>query len=68
MNLMKMIILILMMLFFPMHLKKGNEILDKAGFKKKGKYRVQPNGKPLTIRLAAMTGSGSGKDLKRKGL
>ncbi|MCT3614873.1 ABC transporter substrate-binding protein, partial [Lactobacillus acidophilus] len=33
------------------------EILDKAGFKKKGTYRVQPNGKPLTIRLAAMTGN-----------
>lgn len=38
-------------------IKKGNEILDKAGFKKKGTYRVQPNGKPLTIRLAAMSGS-----------
>ena len=37
--------------------RKGNEILDKAGYKKKGKYRVQPNGKPLTIRLAAMTGN-----------
>nr|ABI13544.1 oligopeptide ABC transporter solute-binding component [Lactobacillus helveticus CNRZ32] len=42
---------------YTYNLKKGNEILDKAGFKKKGKYRVQPNGKPLTIRLAAMTGS-----------
>ena len=42
---------------YTYNIKKGNEILDKAGFKKKGKYRVQPNGKPLTIRLAAMTGS-----------
>ena len=32
-------------------------LLDKAGYKKKGTYRVQPNGKPLTIRLAAMSGS-----------
>lgn len=42
---------------YSYNLKKGNEILDKAGFKKKGTYRVQPNGKPLTIRFAAMTGS-----------
>ncbi|GFO98746.1 oligopeptide ABC transporter substrate-binding protein [Lactobacillus helveticus] len=42
---------------YSYNIKKGNEILDKAGFKKKGTYRVQPNGKPLTIRLAAMTGS-----------
>ena len=42
---------------YTYNLKKGNEILDKAGFKKKGKYRVQPNGKPLTIRLAAMSGT-----------
>ncbi|GAA0868042.1 oligopeptide ABC transporter substrate-binding protein [Lactobacillus kefiranofaciens] len=42
---------------YTYNLKKANQLLDKAGFKKKGKYRVQPNGKPLTIRLAAMTGS-----------
>uniref|UniRef100_UPI003F578587 oligopeptide ABC transporter substrate-binding protein n=1 Tax=Lactobacillus acidophilus TaxID=1579 RepID=UPI003F578587 len=42
---------------YSYNIKKGNEILDKAGFKKKGTYRVQPNGKPLTIRLAAMTGN-----------
>lgn len=42
---------------YSYNIKKGNEILDKAGFKKKGTYRVQPNGKPLTIRFAAMTGS-----------
>ncbi|GAA3634542.1 oligopeptide ABC transporter substrate-binding protein [Lactobacillus hamsteri] len=42
---------------YTYNIKKGNEILDKAGFKKKGTYRVQPNGKPLTIRLAAMTGN-----------
>ncbi|MDU1021235.1 MAG: oligopeptide ABC transporter substrate-binding protein [Lactobacillus paragasseri] len=42
---------------YDYNIKKGNEILDKAGYKKKGKYRVQPNGKPLTIRLAAMTGN-----------
>ncbi len=42
---------------YSYNIKKGNEILDKAGFKKKGTYRVQPNGEPLTIRLAAMTGN-----------
>ncbi|MDO4912348.1 MAG: oligopeptide ABC transporter substrate-binding protein [Lactobacillus sp.] len=38
-------------------LKKANKLLDDAGYKKKGTYRVQPNGKPLTIHLAAMTGT-----------
>ncbi|CCI85723.1 oligopeptide ABC transporter substrate-binding protein [Lactobacillus pasteurii DSM 23907 = CRBIP 24.76] len=42
---------------YTYNLKKGNEILDKAGYKKKGEYRVQPNGKPLTIYLAAMSGN-----------
>ena len=37
-------------------LKKANQILDKAGYKKKGKWRVQPNGKPLVIHFAAMSG------------
>lgn len=37
-------------------LKKANQILDKAGYRKKGKWRVQPNGKPLTIHFMAMTG------------
>lgn len=34
---------------FPFNLKKANQLLDKAGYKKKGKWRVQPNGKPLNI-------------------
>lgn len=42
---------------FPYNLKKANQLLDKAGYKKKGKWRVQPNGKPLNIHLAAMSGS-----------
>ncbi|KRL63992.1 oligopeptide ABC transporter substrate-binding protein [Lactobacillus psittaci] len=42
---------------YSYNLKKGNEILDKAGFKKKGTYRTLPNGKKLTIHLAAMSGS-----------
>ncbi|WEV50516.1 oligopeptide ABC transporter substrate-binding protein [Lactobacillus sp. ESL0731] len=41
---------------FNFNLKKANNILDKAGFKKKGKWRTQPNGKPLTITFAAMSG------------
>ncbi|MBW8037242.1 oligopeptide ABC transporter substrate-binding protein [Lactobacillus helveticus] len=42
---------------YSYNLKKANQLLDKAGYKKKGTYRVQPNGKPLTIYLAAMTGN-----------
>ncbi|BDR60671.1 oligopeptide ABC transporter substrate-binding protein [Lactobacillus xylocopicola] len=42
---------------YSYNLKKANDLLDKAGYKKKGKWRVQPNGKPLTINLLAMTGS-----------
>lgn len=41
---------------FNYNLKKANKILDKAGFKKKGKWRVQPNGKPLKIKFLAMSG------------
>ena len=39
------------------NLKKANQILDKAGYKKKGKWRVQPNGKPLKIKFLGMAGS-----------
>lgn len=42
---------------FPYDEKKANELLDKAGYKKKGKWRVQPNGKPLKINYGAMQGS-----------
>ena len=38
-------------------MKKASQLLDKAGYKKKGKWRVQPNGKPLNIKLLAATGS-----------
>lgn len=42
---------------FPLNIKKANQLLDKAGYKKQGKWRVQPNGKPLTIYFGAMTGT-----------
>ena len=44
---------------FPENLKKANALLDKAGYKKKKgeTYRRDPNGKKLTIHLAAMSGS-----------
>ena len=45
------------------NLKKANKLLDDAGYKKKGKYRVQPNGKPLTIHLAAMSGSSTAEPI-----
>ena len=41
---------------YTQDLSKANKLLDQAGYKKKGKYRVQPNGKPLTINLAAKAG------------
>lgn len=41
---------------YNFNLKKANRILDKAGYKKKGRWRVQPNGKPLTIHLLVMSG------------
>lgn len=50
---------------YSYNLKKANQLLDKAGYKKKGTYRVQPNGKPLTIRLAAMTGSSTQEPIVR---
>ena len=39
---------------YPYNLKKANELLDKAGYKKRKeeKYRRQPNGKKLTINVA----------------
>ncbi|MDF4029674.1 oligopeptide ABC transporter substrate-binding protein [Lactobacillus delbrueckii] len=42
---------------FPLNIKKANALLDKAGYKKKKgeTYRRDPNGKKLTIHLAAMT-------------
>lgn len=44
---------------FPENLKKANALLDKAGYKKKKgeTYRRDPNGKKLTIHLAARSGS-----------
>ncbi|KMQ39581.1 peptide ABC transporter substrate-binding protein [Oenococcus oeni] len=42
---------------YPLNIKKANELLDKAGYKKKGKWRVRPNGKPLTIYFGAMQGT-----------
>jgi len=42
---------------YPLNVKKANQLLDQAGYKKKGKWRVQPNGKPLTIYFGAMTGT-----------
>lgn len=44
---------------FSYNLKKANAILDKAGYKKEGKWRVQPNGKPLKIQLLAAQGDSS---------
>ena len=42
---------------YTYNLKKANQLLDKAGYKKKGEWRVQPNGKPLKIHLLAMSGT-----------
>ncbi|AEN98521.1 oligopeptide ABC transporter substrate-binding protein [Lactobacillus sanfranciscensis] len=37
---------------FKYNMKKANKLLDDAGYKKKGKWRAQPNGKPLVINFA----------------
>ncbi|ALJ24098.1 peptide ABC transporter substrate-binding protein [Lactobacillus gallinarum] len=50
---------------YSYNLKKANQLLDKAGYKKKGTYRVQPNGKPLTIYLAAMTANSNQEPIIR---
>lgn len=42
---------------YTYNIKKANQLLDKAGYKKKGKWRTNPNGKPLTINLLAMSGN-----------
>lgn len=42
---------------YPYNLKKANQLLDKAGYKKKGTYRVQPNGKKLVINIAVRDNS-----------
>ncbi|WP_287860479.1 ABC transporter substrate-binding protein, partial [Lactobacillus sp.] len=42
---------------FSYNLKKANQILDKAGYKKKGKWRGQPNGKPLKITFLVQQGN-----------
>ena len=41
---------------YSYNLKKANQILDKAGYKKNGKWRTKPNGKPLQINLLAKSG------------
>ncbi|NRO33813.1 oligopeptide ABC transporter substrate-binding protein [Lactobacillus helveticus] len=50
---------------YSYNLKKANQLLDKAGYKKKGTYRVQPNGKPLTINLAARAGNSTLEPITR---
>ena len=41
---------------YTYNIKKANQLLDKAGYKKKGKWRTTPDGKPLTINFMAMSG------------
>lgn len=42
---------------FPYNMKKAKSLLDKAGYKKHGKWRTDPNGKKLVIHFAAMQSS-----------
>lgn len=46
---------------FPLNIKKANKLLDDAGYKKHGKYRTDPNGKKLVIKVAASGGSSVGE-------
>lgn len=40
---------------YTLNMDKANKLLDDAGYKKQGKWRVQPNGKPLNINYGTMT-------------
>lgn len=42
---------------FKYNMKKAKALLNKAGYKKQGKWRTQPNGKKLTIYFGAMQSS-----------
>lgn len=42
---------------FPYNMKKAKSLLNKAGYKKNGKWRTDPNGKKLTIYFGAMQSS-----------
>ncbi|GEP22942.1 ABC transporter substrate-binding protein [Lentilactobacillus diolivorans] len=42
---------------FPYNMKKAKQLLKSAGYKKKGKWYVQPNGKKLTISYGVMQAS-----------
>ena len=42
---------------FPYNMKKAKSLLEKAGYKKHGKWRTDPNGKKLVIHLGVMTSS-----------
>ena len=47
------------------NLKKANQLLDEAGYKKDGTYRRQPNGKKLTIHLAVRAGNSNTEPIWR---
>lgn len=42
---------------FKYNMKKAKSLLNKAGYKKQGKWRTQPNGKKLTIYFGGMSSS-----------
>lgn len=44
---------------------KAKKLLKDAGYKKKGKWYVQPNGKKLTIHFGAMQGSAASNEISR---
>lgn len=44
---------------------KAKKLLQEAGYKKKGKWYVQPNGKKLTIHFGAMQGSAASNEISR---
>ncbi|CAM3136177.1 ABC transporter substrate-binding protein [Lentilactobacillus buchneri] len=50
---------------FPYDMAKAKKLLKDAGYKKKGKWYVQPNGKKLTIHFGAMQGSAASNEISR---
>ncbi|GLB46500.1 peptide ABC transporter substrate-binding protein [Philodulcilactobacillus myokoensis] len=45
--------------YYKYNMSKAEKLLDQAGYKKHGKWRTQPNGKPLTINFGAMQATSS---------
>ncbi|MCT3552852.1 oligopeptide ABC transporter substrate-binding protein [Lentilactobacillus buchneri] len=53
---------------FQYNMKKAKSLLDKAGYKKHGKWRTDPNGKKLTIYFGVMQSSAATESIYQNDL